>query len=321
MTQSLFDYQKNFFHSYENSRKFSFATFLEAHNPCMNATRQIDHRLSDYLQEMTEEHKDTVFIILSDHGNGHAPFGATWEGATENMAPLLSMVVPKWLLKQRIVTDGRSIEQHLLTNQRRLTTHYDVFKTISALIHWHPFVGFEGIKNEDLVEKTLFELNKESPGVNLFAHFVPYNRSCFEAGIQLIMCRCQHWEDVPTSELVSEAGGSPTLYELLGQKMVQIMNSLHQRGSSCIDLSFKSMDSAHVALYGQGRKAARIQFQTNEHERVFFAGVHYVEDVNQGYVDLKIEQLAQLSTYNIYNNCTDPTVRATYCVCGEYPPK
>jgi hypothetical protein len=267
---------------------------------------------------MTSQYKDTVFFIMSDHGNGHTPFGGTLEGATENAMPLLSMVVPKWLLKQRMVTDGRSIEQHLLTNQRRLTTHYDVFKTISALIHWHPYAGFETLKSDLLVEKSLFELNKVSPGQNLMATFVPYNRSCTDAGIQLIMCRCQDWEDVPASQLVSTH--NPTVYEKLGQKLLATINSLYHRDTSpCITLSLKTLDYAQVTSYQQGRKAVKIQFQTNEHERVFFGGVHYLEDEKEGLVDLQIDQLIQLTTYNIYSNCTDPNVRAMYCVCGKYP--
>jgi len=183
----MFDYLDSFFSHYNNTPKFSWSILYEGHEPTLSILPLLDQDLQHYLQRSLLKNKNTVTVLLSDHGMHYGPYPRfPYPGKLEHHFPSLFMLVPTSFLHQHpeVGIALRQLEQALITA-------VDVYSILLHLISWpNPPTGDvpQGLRNL-LV-----------PGA------IKEDRTCEEANIPADWCFCHPrvWKSraIPLIELL-----------------------------------------------------------------------------------------------------------------------
>ena len=168
------DWVQEFFTAYKNRPKFSF-TFLGGltHNHCSFAA-DADNDLLAFLQHVENggNMKNTLFILMSDHGSRFHTIRQAVQGRFEERMPFMGLWLPtEFKNKYHIAL------KNLRINSQRLTTPFDIHETLLDVIN------FRGGSKGNLSER----------GISLFAE-IPSERNCLHAGIGAHWCACQNWK-------------------------------------------------------------------------------------------------------------------------------
>lgn len=167
----LLDYTVKFVKSNKILNQNFFGIFWEAsitHDQYYYDPK-VDDRYENMFQQLNSlgTFENTVLIVMSDHALRWG--GLCSQAKYENKLPALFVAVPKWL--KRVHPE---LEINLPENARKLTSPFDVYKTLQAIVGGN-----------------YMEMGNEyGPGLNLFSH-IPENRSCNAAGIPYHWCVCQ----------------------------------------------------------------------------------------------------------------------------------
>ncbi len=128
---------------------------------------------------------------------------------------IFRIVAPKWF-RQKYQTAWQNLER----NAHRLTTPFDIYSTLKALLDWR-----EPIK-----------ANLSARSLSLWDE-IPSNRGCSEAGVEPHWCVCLNWQPVDVN---SEAAAG-----ILARAVVQAINDETQRSRKlCASLRLKVVLSA-----------------------------------------------------------------------------
>ncbi|ODM90047.1 30S ribosomal protein S4 [Orchesella cincta] len=160
----------------------SWLTSLAHHN--YNNIRFGDDSISTFIQSLGET-TNTIFFFMSDHGQRFGPIRETSQGWYEDKLPTQWVYIPPKLREQ--FPDWHSSLQE---NAKKLTSHYDVYKTILHVL-----------KTYDLENKAEEYYNRSisQKGQSLFQP-VMENRSCDEAGISVNLCACSKPEPISVDD-------------------------------------------------------------------------------------------------------------------------
>jgi hypothetical protein len=146
-----------------NRRSFAVAAVADAHEPTHRRVRLLDMELAAYLESADSQ---SLIVILSDHGINYGP-----HGLSEGDHRFAFFLFPKGSL-------SASEAQHMHSNQYRLTTSVDIYKTLAAI------AGKQFQHDNDV-------LNRRPNGYNLLRESIPTKRTCNEAGLPDRYCLCK----------------------------------------------------------------------------------------------------------------------------------
>ena len=170
----VISYLKRFIMSYKNKRRFAFSWVNELGHDYSNFLEVADEDIRDFFKWMKESKhlENSVLIYFSDHGLRTSPYRNTPIGRIEDKMPMVTIVIPDHIKKKY-----PHLHENMVANQNRLTTPYDIYETLSDILH-------EKFNKEETTES-----NTLPRGISLFSP-IPEDRSCYDAGISEIYCPC-----------------------------------------------------------------------------------------------------------------------------------
>lgn len=83
------------YYSKKNQPSFSFATFMDSHDPFLKSTPRLDKDLSLFIEELDKNDvfKNTILILYGDHGLHYGSFYKSEFGYLDHKLPLLNIVL------------------------------------------------------------------------------------------------------------------------------------------------------------------------------------------------------------------------------------
>ena len=177
------DWVQDFFSAYNSHLKFSFI-FLNSlmHNSFSFYAANADKDLLAFLESMKSRGnmKNTLFILMSDHGPRFQQARRAAQGRLEERMPFMGFwVPPEFNIKYPIAL------KNLRTNAHRLTTPFDIHETLMDVINYR--------------EVSLGNLSER--GISLFRE-IPPERTCSRAGIATHWCACQELKVLSNNDSV-----------------------------------------------------------------------------------------------------------------------
>jgi len=153
----LFEHAKDFVQTYSAAAVpwAAFLSLVDTHEDTMTLGSIVDQYLEKFLHGINndlENGKNTLIIVLSDHGLHYGPYFQSRDGEKERSQPLLYMKIPDTL--------PRLSHDNLIINTRKWVTPFDVHETLLDIV---------GIPREASVGSSLL---KELPATRAFCHGV-----------------------------------------------------------------------------------------------------------------------------------------------------
>ncbi|KAK0413603.1 hypothetical protein QR680_006898 [Steinernema hermaphroditum] len=125
--------------------------------------------------------KNTLVVIMADHGHRFAELRNTHQGQLEERLPFFGIYLPE---EFRESEKGKTAYENLKNNAHRLSTPFDIYSTLWDVLKWP--------SNQALAK--MQPLDRRS--LSLFRP-IPPERTCEMAGIEPHWCTCLNWEPVP----------------------------------------------------------------------------------------------------------------------------
>lgn len=194
----MMDYVRDFATMYKKEPYFLFAFHSElSHSYKGFNLGAADRDLRDMLKWLYDggHLKNTLLIVMSDHGNRFAKIRETQQGKLEERMPFVSFTFPPNFAKTH--------KKHLKTfkiNSERLATPFDMHETLHAV----------------LKAKTPKMGNTSKRAMSLFDE-VPLSRTCKSAQIAAHWCACLNWEPVKKSDSKVVLHAAATLVHRLNE--------------------------------------------------------------------------------------------------------
>ncbi|XP_076117637.1 uncharacterized protein LOC143085268 [Mytilus galloprovincialis] len=291
----IFEYSKQCFEKYKKKRKYVFMwnNQVSHHNPQSLSLADEDTKQFIEWMNSTGNLKNTVLLVISDHGPRYGKFAQTDFGRITRNNPLLSIYIP-----HHVKETFPNIRKKLKVNENRLTTPFDLYETLKDII-------FSNLEKREK-ENNLFN----SRGTSLFRE-IDKQRSCYEASIGESYCPCY------ASQPTSLADDRVQLVTIFAIDWLNQMITDHN--VSCAHLKLKSVKSARIQFtpslnYDRNENRYIINFYTYPGNGLFQAIV--LKDVE------KISLLGNVDRLNEYGNqssCITEKLAHTglrkYCYC------
>ena len=184
-TSMLLDYITDFSTVFKDKPHFGFTFITRLTHDSISLVGSADYAYEKFLKKFhTQGHlNNTVLILYSDHGYRFGDMRNTYVGKVEERLPFLYIVFPKWFHKKY-----PKLSKNLRTNSRRLTTPFDIYETLSDILH------FDGVEKRASVT---------SRGISLLRE-IPPERNCAHAAIMPHWCLCLEQKEVPTDSAIGK---------------------------------------------------------------------------------------------------------------------
>ncbi len=213
------EYVRQFYRSYKNIPKFSFAFMGSYSHHDNNPAEYVDKDLVVFLEDLRLGGilDNTLVIVMGDHGARYSGVRNTTQGKLEERLPFMSLAFPKWFSEKY-----PRLMKNLRVNANRLATPFDLHAT------------FKDLLDMKLTQKVV---KVKDRGISLLKE-IPINRTCASAGIDMHWCTCMKWKEInPTDSKVQKA-----VYHVLGY-----INSLTEKQRHmCHKLTLKSIVDSRV---------------------------------------------------------------------------
>ena len=169
-TQLLLDYLHTFLEVYNRNNFFAFSWNIGLGHTTVYSPEAGDVHYYSFLRQIEKNVlNNSVLFVVGDHGTRMGKIREQLIGGYEDRLPVLFLYVPKWFkVKYPYIMES------LKTNQKRLTSPFDVYETFRDIL----FLNGQ--------KKT----KQFSRGISLFQK-IPLNRTCEDAGINLHWCACR----------------------------------------------------------------------------------------------------------------------------------
>jgi len=258
----------------------------------------MDKDLASFVESMCKE-RNTLTIILADHGNTYTWYSTTQEGKFEMFHPSLFMIVPDNVAKIL----GNKAMQALRTNQRRLTTMVDLHHTLMTLANPIPLKGVwpRGVFAPISSTRTCNDVELRTPN----------------------MCVCEGWDSPTTNDTLKLAYAEFATGELnnklthqgdgvslwrscnrlqpLSYRNVRVRNTKNNGGSliTTVDLV---LASGNVGTHS---------------EDIFNVEIQSKQSIGKTSLDMKLIHYERISPFGVYSVCADKGVNGKLCVCSK----
>lgn len=130
----MFDYSSGLIEHYNESNinVFQFSFHAELSHDSINLIGVVDDDLQAWLKHLKTSHilDNTIFILMSDHGNRFAEIRNTLQGKLEERLPFFSFVLPPKFL-QMFPTQYKNF----VNNLDQLATPFDIHETLEDILH------------------------------------------------------------------------------------------------------------------------------------------------------------------------------------------
>ncbi|CAH2985620.1 unnamed protein product [Chilo suppressalis] len=185
-----------------HSKYVCFTLIGQIYNDIHNLLLTVDEHVAMFLRNLKYfgALRNTLLVVLGDHGPRLGQFRATYQGKLEERLPLMAMVLPNDFKKCR-----PKIAAAVEANTRLITTHFDVHATILAAM------GLEKHMNDFKIPGATVPR-----GMSLLRQ-IPKNRTCGEAGVLPHWCVCFNWLNVPKHD---------SIYRKVADALVNYVNNL-----------------------------------------------------------------------------------------------
>lgn len=220
----LLDYVEALSVTLNHSKLFAFFWEITMSHDYLNYPMTMDEDYLEFLKRLeTKKYLDkSIVILMSDHGMRWGSIRSTKQGRLEELLPFVFILAPP-----SFKSTYRDAVTNLMINSRRLTTPFDMHKTLLDLI------DLDRIKDEKIALRTK-EMYATERGISLFLP-VPTNRTCKAAGI------LDHWCSCHVNKKISPM--KPEVKEAANQLVSQI-NHLMKDHPRCANLSQADILSA-----------------------------------------------------------------------------
>ncbi|XP_060555203.1 uncharacterized protein LOC132716067 [Ruditapes philippinarum] len=319
------EYMKGFLMRYQSKRKYAFIWNNQASHESFTTLQHEDNRLLEFLKWMqyTNQTKNAILILLSDHGYRTGGSSLTHIGRAENNKPWLMVHVPEYLKRKY-----SWIHETMLQNTKRLLSIYDIYQTTFDLVH---DVAFTKQKNASMIGNIIRR--------NIF-YEIPRERTCLDAGIEKRYCMCDDKMPVSTD--------NGFIYSLAKFLVNEINNILSKYQSECNILSLHNVTEASVTYsmsdkdtFGRIPNAPKgilnkllsnfktkqdqtgryfILFHTNHGNALFEGTVDYAEFGPKGIKNemTMIEEPFRLDRYGNQSYCVEDSFLKPFCYCKNF---
>lgn len=298
----LLDITMQFAINLKDHPSFGFFWETSLSHDYLNLPKQGD----DYYLKLFEKlHENGIFnnsfiIFFSDHGIRWGEIRRTYQGYLEERLPFLLISYPNWFAEQY-----PHAVFNLRANRRKLTTPFDLHKTLKDLI------DLKNITNTMLRERLSFP--EHTKGISLF---LPLNetRTCAEAAIPEVWCTCH--QSVTTSkndENVKESANN----------VVSYVNKMLEGYVQCGKLSLNKIISArleHVPIFEAQFKQTYLTdytviIETVPGKAIFEATVRHSIATKKFSV---VPPVSRINTYGNQSYCISHYLLKLYCYCKSY---
>jgi len=178
---------QDLFRNYGNKQKiFAFNNIVKPGHDEENDIERVDEIMSRSISDLIQNgaFNKTILFFLGDHGPRFGDVRMTKNGFFEERLPFLSIVLPPWFIKKH-----SNLTQNMRLNQRRLTTPFDIHKTLKDILN---------SKFDSSISNSW-----KKRGISLFNE-IPLNRTCALAGIPQFYCCCYLTKEQKTRSLFTQ---------------------------------------------------------------------------------------------------------------------
>ena len=183
-----FSYIQDFIDNYPKSNKFIYSHLSVAHEKSGKRLKIMDESLLNFIQSTLDKHKSSnlAFFLISDHGRpGGSPVMA--DSRAEVILPFNFLIASQSIIKKL------KAHQQLKSNTKKLTSRFDLYKTLKFLSHF-PYENYQNLK------KTSQNIETELPAYNLFLDDINERRTCEDVGVPEEFCFCHEWKNVDLAD-------------------------------------------------------------------------------------------------------------------------
>ncbi|KAH8298389.1 hypothetical protein KR018_012641 [Drosophila ironensis] len=175
----------------QRRRYFTFAWWTQGIDHIFNYGHKLDGNFLELFHSMEETGmlRNTVIVLVSNHGLNKDYFSETTQGKIEENQPLAMICYPRWMPER-----FPQAISNLKINEHRLVTAFDLHETLLD------FSNLPSLEDKKILERTvkLDALGSKLPrGINLFLP-VPKLRDCPLAHIPKEFCLCQKPANITT---------------------------------------------------------------------------------------------------------------------------
>ncbi len=295
------------FHEDTHSPTISYTALNTAHDWHGIRTQTLNRGLVDYVKQMST-FKNTITLILADHGNTYTPFvRKILEGRYEMYHPSFFMLIPQ----NTADALGSDVMNALRANQKRLLTMLDINAGFKAIAH----LSAHGVMPD---HKGIF-----SP--------IPTERKCSDLEMRLPnLCVCDGWESEAANDSVQVSVVEFGI-GMLNNRIEQQRWKYHQGKSANSSVQIGPRKCQHlVPLYFKNvRERNNGDSLVTMFDFVVASGdgidqkedIFHVETestIKPGVTEnlLKLLNFDRLSRYGPYTECVDDGVDVKLCVCS-----
>ena len=294
----LIDYFQQFINKHPDAAKFMFMWQNEISHGGPNYLHLIDDKLYKFFENLKTRGKlnNTFILLMSDHGPRYGPILEYDLIRKTNVMPLLSIVVP-----ENVKSRYPDLHQNIKQNMDKLTTPFDVFRTLSDIITTN--YDYSPSSSSNIYDKYL------SRGISLFDK-IPSDRSCFDASIPENYCPCYTFSTVSVDNI-----GPREVADFLIAHINEKLNS--SASDNCMKLKLVRILSAqiqhvprdHMRWANSVRYVVRIEtvpgpgiFQATA-DRYNATAINVIGDVNR------------MNAYGNQSHCVEDKILKLYCYC------
>lgn len=302
----MLDYLDKFIYSIGNLPYFSFFWTTSYTHDYLNYPRLIDNEFANVLSNLSSSNalNNTFLILMSDHGIRWGSYRNTYQGMMEERQPFLYLIPPKWFPDKYPMA-----MKNLLSNRRKLTTHFDLYETL------HDLFDLQTISTDLIKERAqdLIDIDPMPRGISLFLP-VPPSRTCYLAGISPHWCTCHEKQFISTTD---------AKVLRVARMIVQGINNMVKTYPQCQMLSLNSISDANLGISNQdivGKNSTThfsditVRLQTKPGFAEFEATVRVHDDGD-------LELTGTISRTNLYgkqSQCVDDYKVKLYCFCDSF---
>mmetsp|Transcript_5100 Transcript_5100/g.16661 ORF Transcript_5100/g.16661 Transcript_5100/m.16661 type:complete len:459 (+) Transcript_5100:941-2317(+) len=300
----LLNYSQSFHENYHNIPRFEFTHLFANHEATQNGLALSDKELSHLLTSRYHEAsktKDTITLIIGDHGMRYGNAAYQSYGAYEHRLPAFFFIAP------HSYVEGNA-KVNIALNQQRLVTVWDVYETLKEL----PLPYLRVPKPPERSSEKGLSLQNE----------IPAERTCHDAGIPSVLCQCNQLSKTISLKnerfILSKILGK--IRELAGDKvgLCHRLRPLYFKITKSEELGFtRSAAKAHSKVSKENRARLRVTIDS-------------IEDPVVGSISKRLSFVAYMSTggfvhsvgrVSVYNHekCSSSadkhSVDIEFCVC------
>ncbi|XP_026483892.2 uncharacterized protein LOC113391951 isoform X1 [Vanessa tameamea] len=302
-----------------DGKRYCFTFIADITHDDFNMISTADDDTADFLINFLKSGmgKDTLLMVMGDHGPRYAKVRDTLQGKLEERLPLMAIRLPDSLRIRH-----SKIQENLENNAEVLTTPHDIHATVLDVLdlrkYWNPYK----VSGADLTR-----------GLSLLEP-ITQNRSCSEAGVEPHWCSCVSWEAVPPRSERHAAAA---------RALLQHINALTDTTrSKCVARTLKSVPwvmkqvanngvltfveakdtDGYVGRFGarvkQERENYQVKIEVGPGHGVYEASMSYV--VKEDRYEINTRDISRTNAYSNEPDCisaTHPHLNK-YCYCRDH---